>query len=329
MAQDVLVFCEQRDGVFRTIALENLAAGRSISAETGGQCVALSAGPGGGADEGLLASHGAEKVLTVEDEKLARYSPELLLQVLDAAVKEVDPAVVIFGATAMGKDLAPRLTAKLGVSIAPDCTGLDWDDGKLVAARPIYAGKATIKFRMNSEPAIVSVRPKAFAAGEPAEGASAETSSLSVSLDTATVKYDLKEVLKSGGATVDLTEADIIVSGGRGMKAAENFKLVEDLADALGGVVGASRAVVDADWRPHSEQVGQTGKVVSPTLYVACGISGAIQHVAGMRSSKTIVAINKDAEAPIFNLADYGIVGDTLEVLPAMTEKIRVMRAGE
>jgi len=329
MAKDVLVFCQQRDGELRTIAFECVAAGRSISSRTGGKCVALTAGPAGGAAAGKLAWYGAEKVLTAEDESLTRYSPELLLQVLVRAVEETTPAVVIFGATSMGKDLAPRLSAKLGVGIAPDCTGLSWDEGKLVATRPIYAGKAVVNLRMNGEPAVVSVRPKAFAAGEPDENASCETTRLSVSLDKSAVRYDLKEIKQTGGAAVDLTEADIIVSGGRGMKAAENFKLIEDLAAALGGVVGASRAVVDADWRPHSEQVGQTGKVVSPTLYVACGISGAIQHVAGMRSSKTIVAVNKDKEAPIFGLADYGIVGDTLEVLPVMIEKIRAMKAGD
>jgi electron transfer flavoprotein alpha subunit len=329
MAQDVLVFCEQRAGELRTIAFECVAAGRSISSRTGGKCIALKAGPAGGTDEGKLAWYGAEKVLTVGDESLARYSPELLLQVLTAAVGETSPAVVIFGATSLGKDLAPRLSTKLGVGIAPDCTHLAWDEGKLVATRPIYAGKAVIKLRMNGVPAVVSVRPKAFAAGEPDENASCEITPLVVTLDKSAAKYDLKEIQQSGGAAVDLTEADIIVSGGRGMKAAENFKLIEELADALGGVVGASRAVVDADWRPHSEQVGQTGKVVSPTLYIACGISGAIQHVAGMRSSKTIVAINKDKEAPIFSLADYGVVGDTLEVLPVMIEKIRALKAGD
>ncbi|MFQ6103323.1 MAG: electron transfer flavoprotein subunit alpha/FixB family protein [Candidatus Glassbacteria bacterium] len=329
MTQDILVFCEQRDGQFRTIAFECLSAGRKLSAQTGGQCVALVAGPPGGAPAGVLAHHGAQKIISVEDEALTSYAPELLIQVLEAATGMIEPAVVVFGATAMGKDLAPRFSAKLGAGCASDCTDLGWEDGKLLVRRPVYAGKAILNFRMNSRPSIASIRPKAFTAQEPDEGQSCEVSPLEISFNTDNAKYTVKELKKAAGATVDVTEADIIVSGGRGMKAAENFNLIEELAEAAGGVVGASRAAVDAGWRPHSEQVGQTGKVVSPTLYIACGISGAIQHIAGMRSSKVIVAINKDPEAPIFKLADYGIVGDLFEVLPVMTAKIKEMKKAD
>jgi electron transfer flavoprotein alpha subunit len=329
MAQDVMVFCEQKGGEFRAIAYECLTAGRKLSSVIGGKCVAVVAGPPGKVDAASLAGYGAERVLTAEDGAFEKYAPELLVQALEAAAKTVDPAVFLFGATMMGKDLAPRLAAKLGVSLASDCTGLSWEEGKLLIKRPVYAGKAFVNARIHSTPGIASIRPKAFTPDEPDESLSCEVTPIEVSLSTNAAKYTVKELVQTGGPTVDLTEADIIVSGGRGMKSAENFKMIEDLAEAVGGVVGASRAVVDADWRPHSEQVGQTGKTVSPTLYIACGISGAIQHVAGMRSSRVIVAVNKDPEAPIFKLADYGIVGDTLEVLPVLTEKIREMKKAD
>ncbi len=329
MAQDVLVYCEQKGGDFRAIAFECLMAGRALSSATGGKCVAVMGGPPGGGDPAKLAHYGAEKVLTVESDDLANYAPELLVQALEAAVKTTDPAVVLFGATSMGKDLAPRLTARLGVSLVSDCVGLSWEEGMLRIKRPIYAGKAFLNANVTCTPGVATIRPKAFTPGEPDAGLTCEVGPLEVSLDAGATKYRVTEVTQSGGAAIDLTEADIIVSGGRGMKAAENFTMIEDLAEAVGGVVGASRAVVDADWRPHSEQVGQTGKTVSPTLYIACGISGAIQHIAGMRSSKVIVAINKDEEAPIFKLADYGIVGDALEIIPVLTEKVRAMKAGD
>jgi electron transfer flavoprotein alpha subunit len=329
MSQDILVYCERKGGEFRTIALECLTAGGHLSSATGGKCIALVAGPPGGTDPGSLGRYGAEKVLTVEDESLSTYAPELLLLALESAAREVDPAVILFGATAMGKDLAPRLSARLGAGLASDCTRLSWEGGGLLIVRPVYAGKAFITARVKSTPAIASIRPKAITPDEPDQSATCEVSALGVSLNTAAVKYRVRELTQSEGARVDLTEADIIVSGGRGMKSPENFALIEALAESVGGVVGASRAVVDAGWRPHSEQVGQTGKTVSPNLYIACGISGAIQHIAGMRSSKVIVAINKDPEAPIFTLADYGIVGDALEILPVLAEKVKAMKAGD
>jgi electron transfer flavoprotein alpha subunit len=210
---------------------------------------------------------------------------------------------------------------RLNAGLANDCTALTVENGKITATKPLYAGKTLAKVVVNSRPMIFSLRPKQFAAGEPDASANAEIVKKEVTLGN--LRAIVKDVVKRAGAKMDLTEADIIVSGGRGMKGPENFKLIEDLADLLGGVVGASRSAVDSGWRPHSDQVGQTGKTVSPTLYIACGISGAIQHLAGMSSSKYIVAINKDPDAPIFQVANYGIVGDLFQVVPALTNELK------
>jgi electron transfer flavoprotein alpha subunit len=329
MANNVLVYCEQKGGEFKSIAFECLTAGRKIASASGGHCVALVAAPPGGADPGTLTGHGAESVLSVENDGLSEYAPELLSAALEAAVQEADAGVVFMGATPTGKDLAPRLAARLGVTVAADCTDASWADGKLTVKRPIYAGKAFLTIRITSTPAVATIRPKAFTPEAAGEGSGAEVKSLSLPVADDAKKYRVKGVEQVEGARVELTEADMIVSGGRGMKDPGNFSLIEDLADALGAAVGASRAVVDAGWRPHSEQVGQTGKVVSPLLYIACGISGAIQHLAGMRTSRVIVAVNKDPEAPIFKVADYGIVGDALEVLPVLTEKVKALKAAD
>jgi len=233
----------------------------------------------------------------------------------------VKPAAVLFAASAMGKDLAPRVAARLGVGLATDCVALSAEGARLTATRPVFAAKAVQTVRFPRSPALLTLRPKAFASVE--GSGSATVTLLPVAVDAAAAKAKVTGVAAAGGGKVDLTEAEIIVSGGRGLKGPEHFAMIEDLAAALGGVVGASRAVVDAGWRPHGDQVGQTGKTVSPKLYVAVGISGAIQHLAGMTSSRCIVAINKDAEAPIFKVADYGIVGDAFEVVPALTEAVR------
>ncbi len=330
MANNVLVYCEQKGGEFKSIAFECLTAGKKIASESGGKCAALVAAPSGGApDTGILSQNGADSILTAEHDGLSEYSPELLTAALEAAVKEADAGVVLMGATPTGKDLAPRLAAKLGVTMASDCTDASWDDGKLTVKRPIYAGKAFLNVRVTSSPAIATIRPKAFTPEAAGESTGAEAKSIPLSVADDERKYRVQEVLQAEGARVELTEADTIVSGGRGMKEPGNFKLIEELADALGAAVGASRAVVDAGWRPHSEQVGQTGKVVSPLLYIACGISGAIQHLAGMRTSRVIVAVNKDPEAPIFKVADYGVVGDALEILPVLTEKVKAIKAAD
>src|SRR5262249_23681907 len=228
----------------------------------------------------------------------------------------------LFGASAIGKDLAPRVAARLGVGLATDCTALSADGGKLLATRPVFAGKANQKVAFAKVPAIASLRPKVFAPVS-RNGNAAAVEPLAFSWDAAASRAKVVGVKAAGGGKADLTESEIIVSGGRGLKGPENFRLIEELAEALGATVGASRAVVDAGWRPHSDQVGQTGKAVSPKLYVAVGISGAIQHLAGMSSSRCIVAINKDPEAPIFKVADYGLVGDLFEVVPALTRAVK------
>ncbi len=232
--------------------------------------------------------------------------------------------ILLLGASAQGKDLSARLSARLGVGMAQDCTEFSIDGGNLIATRPIYAGKAYAKLTYNdSFPQMATARPNVMTMNEPDESKSAEIADASFTLDDAAIKAKTVEVVKDESGKVDLTEADKIVSGGRGMKGPEGYDILEELAGAIGGTVGASRSAVDAGWRPQTDQVGQTGKIVSPNLYIAAGISGAIQHLAGMATSKVVVAINKDPEAPIFQKADYGIVDDLFNVVPALTEEVK------
>lgn len=227
---------------------------------------------------------------------------------------------VLFGATATGKDLAPRVAAKLGVGVAADLTDIAADGSGFLVTRPVYAGKALLKMKVTAQPAVLSLRPNVFTPDDGAASVTPETLSVTVS-----GRVKVREIKAAPAGTLDVAEAQVIISGGRGLKEPANFKVLEDLAHAFGGraAVGASRAVVDAGWRAHADQVGQTGKTVSPSLYIAVGISGAIQHLAGMRTSKVIVAINKDKDAPIFKIADYGVVGDLFEIVPRLTEEIR------
>jgi electron transfer flavoprotein alpha subunit len=327
MPGNVLFFGEQRGGTLRNVSREAAAVGRELADRLGVDLEGVIVG--GGGLEGPareLAGHGADRVHCYEGSHLENYSGSGYAACLEASIREHGPAIVLVGGSAMGKDLAPRVAGRLGVGLASDCTGVDLEGDSVIATRPVYAGKAYVRVRVKGSPAMVTLRPKAFPV--PDEPAAREGEIVRAELPVA--EGDLKdrvvEIGSESGGKVDLTEADIIVSGGRGLKSAENFHLIEELAEALGGVVGASRAVVDAGWRSHNDQVGQTGKVVNPTLYIACGISGAIQHLAGMRSSRTIVAINKDPEAPIFKVADYGIVGDLFEVLPRLTEEVRKIR---
>jgi electron transfer flavoprotein alpha subunit len=237
----------------------------------------------------------------------------------------MQPALVLLGATTTGKDLAPRLAARLAVGLASDCTGFAVENGQLRITRPIYAGKAIATVEETQKPYMVTARPNVFAAPEPDTSLKATTETIPG--DTGEIRAKVVEMIKEAGERVELTEADIVVSGGRGLKAPENFAMIEELAKVLGAAVGASRAAVDAGWKDHSYQVGQTGKVVTPTLYIACGISGAIQHLAGMKTSKYIVAVNKDPDAPIFKVADYGIVADVFRVVPVLTEEFKKMKA--
>ncbi|HEY6865972.1 MAG TPA: electron transfer flavoprotein subunit alpha/FixB family protein [Candidatus Eisenbacteria bacterium] len=321
----VLVFVEQRDGRLRPVSREALGEGARQAASLGGPVVAVCPAA---ADPGLasLGEAGADRAILAAHPSFTHYQAAGYARAVEAAARATSPALVLFANTAMGRDLAPRVAARLDAGLASDCVALSAAGDRIVATRPVYAGKAVETVAFKGRPALVSLRPKAFAPVTRAAGpATVET--VAVADDPSFARARVVNVVASTAGKLDLTEAEIIVSGGRGLKGPENFKLLEELAEVLGATVGASRAVVDAGWRPHSDQVGQTGKTVSPKLYVAVGISGAIQHLAGMLSSRCIVAINKDPEAPIFKVADYGVVGDLFEVVPALTEAVRKLNA--
>lgn len=323
MTKRVLTFAEQREGKFKKSAFEAVRTGRKIADEIKAEFLTLVIGNENAvkiAPE--LGGYGAEKVIVVQDDRLASYSLTAYSKVIAEVVDKYDVGYIFMSATAMGKELAPRVAGKIDAGFALDCTDLKVENGEVIATRPVYAGKAFIRVKVNSERKIYTLRPNVFSAGE-SDGKPAEVKKFEVNLTDDDFSVVAFETVASTKGKLDVTEADIVVSGGRGLKAPENFKMIEELAEILGGAVGASRAVVDAGWRPHDEQVGQTGKTVSPKLYIAIGISGAIQHLAGMSSSKVIVAINKDKDAPIFQVADYGIAGDLFEVVPALIEELK------
>lgn len=325
MAGTVLAIVEQRDGKYRKVAYEVATAANHIASTLGSDSVAVVIGSETPENADSLGAFGIKKVLTANHEFCTYYIPEAYTQAVLAAVDQVKPEIILFSASALGKDLAPRVAARLEAGLVTDCTGLEVVNDKLQAARPVYAGKTAISVSFESTPQMATLRPNVFTAAEAAAGVSAEVAKLS--FKPGELKSTVKEFRQTDGGKVELTEADIIVSGGRGMKGPENYKIIEELAAELNAAVGASRASVDAGWRPHSDQVGQTGKTVSPNLYIAVGISGAIQHLAGMSSSKVIVAINKDPDAPIFTKADYGVVGDLFQIVPALTEEIKKLKA--
>jgi electron transfer flavoprotein alpha subunit len=317
----ILIFAEQREGKFRKSAFEVARAGTAIADQLGSEAVGVVIGYNVESIAPELGGFGVKRVLVVDDPRLRLYSGTAYAKVLEELVKKEQPSVILAPASAMGKDLLPRLAIKVNAGSAVDCTALRVENGEIIATRPVYAGKAFIEVKINSAVKIITLRPNAMSPGSASSDRAAVEKAV-VELQEGDFGSRVKE-LQMGVGRPDVAEADIIVSGGRGLKGPENFHLIEELADALGAAVGASRAVVDAGWRIHDEQVGQTGKTVSPKLYVACGISGAVQHLAGMSTSKCIVAINKDKEAPIFQVADYGIVGDVFEVLPALTREIK------
>jgi electron transfer flavoprotein alpha subunit len=256
---------------------------------------------------------------------LERYSPEVFAASVTERLKSGNYRAGIFAASAQGRDLAPRVAARSGVSLASDVTSFEIQGDAVIAKHPGYTGKVIVTLRLTGTPALLSIRPGAVTPAEQPKSARVEMAR--PSMDPAAARVTVSEISQRGATRLDLGEASIIVSGGRGLRAAENFKLVEDLAAAIGNAaVGATRAVTDDGWRPATDQIGQTGRLVSPDLYIAVGISGAIQHLAGMRTAKTIVAINKDKDAPIFKVADYGIVGDLFEIVPRLTEEIRKIR---
>jgi len=321
----IWVFSEQRGGELKKVSFEVLSVGRDLADKAGQELAALLLGSGVAMLASELAKYGADKVFLADSADLKDFLTESYTSVICEAVRANDPSVLLFSATTLGRGLAPRVATRLGTGLATDCTELDINDAGLLAIkRPIFAGKllANAVFD-NARPQIASVRPNVIPVQEnPKAG---EVVNLEVRIDPSRVRTKLREIKRGTSSRVDLAEARIIVSGGRGMKGPENFSILEDLAATLGSeaTVGASRSAVDAGWRPHSDQVGQTGKTVTPDLYIACGISGAIQHLAGMSSSKYIVAVNKDPDAPIFRKANYGIVGDLFKIVPLITEELK------
>jgi len=324
MAQGIWIVAEQREGELRKVSFELVSEARRLADAMGQPVAAILLGSNIKEKAAELGKYGADKIIVADDDRLAIYTTDAYVSVIAQLAQAQEPAIILLGASVQGKDLSGRLAARLGVGVAQDCVAFSIEDGNLVAKRPIYAGKAyaTVTYT-DSVPQIATARPNVFELNEPDESRSVEVIDAEFSLDDSQLKTKVAEVIEEAGGKVDLTEAERIVSGGRGMKGPEEFAILEELADLIAATVGASRSVVDAGWRPHADQVGQTGKVVSPNLYIACGISGAIQHLAGMSTSKLIVAINKDPEAPIFQKADYGVVGDLFEVVPALTEALK------
>jgi len=324
MAQGIWIIAEQREGELRKISFELTSEARRLADQLSQSVTAILLGSNIKEKAPELGKYGADRVIVADDSRLATYTTDAYVSVIAQLAQSGEPAIILLGASVQGKDLSGRLAARLGVGMVQDCVAFSIENGNLVAKRPIYAGKAyaTATFK-DSVPQIATARPNVLELNEPDGSKSAEVVDAEFSLDDSQLKTKVVEIIQEEGAKVDLTEAERIVSGGRGMKGPENYNILEELADIINATVGASRSAVDSGWRPHSDQVGQTGKVVSPNLYIACGISGAIQHLAGMSTSKCIVAVNKDPEAPIFQKADYGIVGDLFEVVPALSEEIK------
>jgi electron transfer flavoprotein alpha subunit len=316
---NILVFLEQRDAVIKKASLESMSAAADIAMQTGGQAAGLVVGPLP-ANIDMAGMHGAAKVLHVSDDRLNQYSTTAYTKVAAEAVAVAGVDVVFMAATSMGRDLAPRLAVRMDGAAASDVIAIGVADGMLTATRPVFAGKALEQVRIMTAKQVYTLRPNVFPAK--AAGQACPVEPFTCTLEEADFSVKATGTSIASGK-LDVAEADMIVSGGRGMQGPEHWGLIEDLAGSIGAATGASRAVVDAGWRPQAEQVGQTGKTVAPSLYIACGISGAIQHLAGMSSSKTIVAINKDKDAPIFQIADYGIVGDVFEVLPVLTGELK------
>ncbi|XWX61719.1 electron transfer flavoprotein subunit alpha/FixB family protein [Desulfitobacterium sp. AusDCA] len=328
MAKGIWIVIEQKDSRIRKVSLELLSQGRKIADQTSESLVAVVLGHGIEEIENEVAAYSADKVIIVDDEKLANYTTEAYTSVLNKIIRKGEPNVVLMGNTAVGKDLAPRLAQRLGVGLASDCTGMEFDETKLLSfTRPIYAGKAIAQVVSNVRPILATIRPNTFLVNAPDASRQAEVVKESANFEPADLRAIVKDIAIAVSKRPELTEADIIVSGGRGMKGPENFTMLEELADTIGAAVGASRTAVDSGWVEQKYQVGQTGKTVSPTLYIACGISGAMQHLAGMGTSKFIVAINKDPEANIMSIADYAVVGDLFEVVPLLTQEFKKLQS--
>jgi electron transfer flavoprotein alpha subunit len=313
----IVVYLEQKGNELKRSSLEAITAATNIA---GANVIGLLAG-GDASSVQIAGEYGLKECAVAQHLLLAGYSSTAVAATIAEFAKSVGANALFFAATATGKELSPRVAIKLNAGFVPDCVALESTTGAIIASRPVYAGKAKVNVSVTTPIGVYSLRPNVFTAKKVENGGVVAIREFTPNLSDTNRRVRVTNVLRNEGK-LDVSEADIIVSGGRGMKAPENFHLVESLGSVLGAAVGASRAVVDAGWRPHGEQVGQTGKTVSPNLYIACGISGAVQHLAGMSSSKVIVAINKDKDAPIFKVADYGIVGDVFDVLPKLTAKL-------
>ena len=326
MAKCVCVIAEFRNGNFRRVSYEVSSEGRRVADSLGASLCAIAVGSGIGEKAAELGRYGVDKVYVADDPSLEYYVAESSVAVIGEVIRQCDPSVVILPASVDGKDLGARLAARLEAGLAQDCTQIVAEGGVVKAKRPIFAGKcfAWCEWSDGALP-VISCRPNIMDCRVPDEGREAAVEKVVVSIEEPRSRVTGHDLDTSG--KVELTEAEIIVSGGRGMKGPENYEMLENLAKVLGAAVGASRAAVDAGWRPHADQVGQTGKVVNPNLYVAVGISGAIQHLAGMGSSKYIVAVNKDSEAPIFSKADYGVVEDLFNFVPVFTEEVEKLKS--
>jgi electron transfer flavoprotein alpha subunit len=318
----VLVLLEQR-GTLKACALEAATVARKVATAAGMELNAVYIGRALADDAAQLAGTGIKTVYAYENEQLTHYSNDGYVPIVRDLAKELNAQIIIGSASALGKELCASVAARLGIELVQDVTGITWD-GALKATKPMYAGKVVSEIAVNALPALVSLRPNVVAIEKDGVAAPAVEKREMPQVSLRTV---LKEAAQAAAGMVELTEAKIVVSGGRGLGGPEHWPVLQNLCDALGAALGASRAAVDAGWIHHTHQVGQTGKVVSPDLYIACGISGAIQHQAGMRTSKIIVAINKDANANIFKICDYGIVGDLFEVVPMLAEEIRKVKA--
>ncbi len=320
MSQGVLAITEQLDGVFRKVTYEALSEGRRIADRLDCNLTAIVLGADVENISKELKQYGADRIIVADNPALYEYLTDAYANVIAEFISKENPAVVILGASTQGKDLSARLSARLNAPLAMDCVSIRFEDKNLIATRPMYGGKVLADVSLDGNPQILAIRPNAMAIANAAGAGSIEK------LDTDIGNTALQFIEKSlDTGKVELTEADTVVSGGRGM-GGPDFTVIEELAQLLDGAVGASRSAVDEGWRPASDQVGQTGKVVSPNLYIACGISGAIQHLAGISSSKVIVAINKDTEAPIFSKADYCIEGNLFEIVPLITEEVRKLK---
>jgi electron transfer flavoprotein alpha subunit len=315
----ILVVYEIRDNEIKKVSFEVTSQARRMVKQVNGKVSALIMGTGVRQFSDLPGQYGADGIYLIDNPELSKYSPDAQAKIISKVAKDINATHIFMGATSRGKDLLPRAAFLLESSLAQDIIDLKMENDKIVYTRPIIGGKLLSELTIESKIELATFRPNIFAIEQDPISATVET----LTVELPTPRLVVEEEIKTTGSSLDVTEAEVIVSGGRGLKGPENWYLIEKLAELLGAAMGASRAVVDAGWRDHQEQVGQTGKTVSPNLYIACGISGAIQHLAGMSSSKYIVAINKDPDAPVFKIADYGIIGDVLEILPALTEEIK------